>query len=118
MSIVERERGAAVRRKEFEVAEKSRMEEVLRRADIGYLAFNGTDGWPRLTALNYAYDGRSFGTGRGRGALRVLEKGSSCKFFCRVPAGLSAVALSIRGKRDRILRGFQVGRGAGDMPVH
>jgi len=47
-----------MRRKEFEVVDKSRIEEVLMRAEIGHLAFNGPDGWPRGTALNYAYDGR------------------------------------------------------------
>lgn len=47
-----------MRRKEFEVVDKSRIEEVLMRAEIGHLAFNGPDGWPRVTALNYAYDGR------------------------------------------------------------
>jgi nitroimidazol reductase NimA-like FMN-containing flavoprotein (pyridoxamine 5'-phosphate oxidase superfamily) len=47
-----------VRRREFEVSEKTQIEDVLRSAEIGHLAFNGPDGWPRLTALNYAYDGR------------------------------------------------------------
>ncbi|MFH0844284.1 MAG: pyridoxamine 5'-phosphate oxidase family protein [Pseudomonadota bacterium] len=47
-----------MRRKEFEVKEKERMEEVLRNTEVGYLAFNGPDGWPRITALNFVYDGR------------------------------------------------------------
>jgi nitroimidazol reductase NimA-like FMN-containing flavoprotein (pyridoxamine 5'-phosphate oxidase superfamily) len=47
-----------MRRKEFEAQDRERMEEVLRKADIGYLAFNGPDGWPRITALNFLYDGR------------------------------------------------------------
>jgi len=34
------------------------MEEVLKEADVGYLAFNGPDGWPRITALNFFYDRR------------------------------------------------------------
>jgi nitroimidazol reductase NimA-like FMN-containing flavoprotein (pyridoxamine 5'-phosphate oxidase superfamily) len=71
-----------VRRKEFEVAEKSRMEEVLRRAVIGYLAFNGTDGWPRLTALNYAYDGRVLWHGAVAGErLECLKKDPRASFF-------------------------------------
>jgi uncharacterized protein len=40
-----------VRRKEFEVVDQSRMEEVLRSAEIGTLGFNGSDGWPRVTAV-------------------------------------------------------------------
>jgi hypothetical protein len=51
-------RGGGVRRKEFEVKDRQRMEEVLKRADVGYLAFHGPDGWPRITALNFWYDGR------------------------------------------------------------
>jgi len=47
-----------VRRKEFEVLDRGRMEEVLKEADVGYLAFNGPDGWPRITALNFFYDRR------------------------------------------------------------
>jgi hypothetical protein len=34
------------------------MEEVLRTAEVGTLAFNGPDGWPRITALNFLYDRR------------------------------------------------------------
>jgi nitroimidazol reductase NimA-like FMN-containing flavoprotein (pyridoxamine 5'-phosphate oxidase superfamily) len=34
------------------------MEEVLKNTDVGYLSFNGPDGWPRVTALNFFYDGR------------------------------------------------------------
>ena len=47
-----------MRRKEFEVLDRGRMEEVLKEADVGYLAFNGPDGWPRITALNFFYDRR------------------------------------------------------------
>jgi nitroimidazol reductase NimA-like FMN-containing flavoprotein (pyridoxamine 5'-phosphate oxidase superfamily) len=50
--------GGVMRRKEFEVQDRERMEEVLKKTDIGYLAFNGPDGWPRITALNFLYDGR------------------------------------------------------------
>jgi len=71
-----------VRRKEFEVAEKSRMEEVLRRAEIGYLAVNGTDGWPRLTALNYAYDGRILWHGAVAGErFECLKRDPRASFF-------------------------------------
>ena len=47
-----------MRRKEFEVREEKSVEEVLKKAEIGYLAFNGPDGWPRVTPLNFVYDGR------------------------------------------------------------
>ncbi len=47
-----------MRRKEFEVQDREQMEEVLRTAEVGYLAFNGADGWPRITALNFLYDGQ------------------------------------------------------------
>lgn len=47
-----------MRRKEFEVRDRERMEEVLKKAGVGCLAFNGPDGWPRITALNFFYDGR------------------------------------------------------------
>lgn len=36
-----------MRRKEFGVLDRERMEEVLKKADAGSLAFNGPDGWPR-----------------------------------------------------------------------
>ena len=47
-----------MRRKEFEVHDRVLMEEVLKTADIGYLAFNSPDGWPRITPLTFVYDGR------------------------------------------------------------
>jgi nitroimidazol reductase NimA-like FMN-containing flavoprotein (pyridoxamine 5'-phosphate oxidase superfamily) len=47
-----------MRRKEFEVKDRNRIEEVLKTTEIGYLAFNGPDGWPRITPLNFVYDGR------------------------------------------------------------
>lgn len=50
--------GEFMRRKEFEVQDRKATEEVLRAAEIGYLAFNGPDGWPRITPLNFFYDGR------------------------------------------------------------
>ncbi|MDI6756300.1 MAG: pyridoxamine 5'-phosphate oxidase family protein [Thermodesulfobacteriota bacterium] len=47
-----------MRRKEFEVGERELIEEVLKTAEVGYLAFNGAEGWPRITPLNFVYDGR------------------------------------------------------------
>jgi nitroimidazol reductase NimA-like FMN-containing flavoprotein (pyridoxamine 5'-phosphate oxidase superfamily) len=47
-----------MRRKELEVMERERLDEVLKAAEIGYLAFNGPDGWPRITPINFFYDGR------------------------------------------------------------
>jgi hypothetical protein len=71
-----------VRRKEFEVVEKSRIEEVLRKAEIGYLAFNGPDGWPRMTAVNYAYNGRILWHGAVAGErFECLKKDSRASFF-------------------------------------
>ena len=47
-----------MRRKEFEIRDGELIEEVLRTTEIGYLAFNGPDGWPRITPLNFVFDGR------------------------------------------------------------
>ena len=47
-----------MRRKEFEVQDRAFLEEVLRNAEVGYLAFNGADGWPRITPLSFVFDGR------------------------------------------------------------
>jgi nitroimidazol reductase NimA-like FMN-containing flavoprotein (pyridoxamine 5'-phosphate oxidase superfamily) len=71
-----------MRRKEFETVDKSRIEEVLRSAEIGTLAFNGADGWPRLTALNYAYDGRILWHGAIAGErFECLKKDPRASFF-------------------------------------
>jgi nitroimidazol reductase NimA-like FMN-containing flavoprotein (pyridoxamine 5'-phosphate oxidase superfamily) len=71
-----------VRRKEFEVSDQSRIEEVLKSAEIGYLAFNGADGWPRMTALNYAYDGRILWHGAVAGErFESLKKDPRATFF-------------------------------------
>lgn len=45
-----------MRRKEFEVKDLQLIEEVLEKAPAGYLAFNGADGWPRITPLNFVYE--------------------------------------------------------------
>ena len=47
-----------MRRKEFEIRDGKLIEEVLKTAEIGYLTFNGPDGWPRVTPLNFVFDGR------------------------------------------------------------
>jgi nitroimidazol reductase NimA-like FMN-containing flavoprotein (pyridoxamine 5'-phosphate oxidase superfamily) len=52
--------GGPMRRKEFEVQDGKLIDDVLRTAEIGYLTFNGPDGWPRVTPLNFVYDGRIF----------------------------------------------------------
>ena len=71
-----------MRRKEFEVTDQSRMEEVLRSAEIGTLGFNGPDGWPRVTALNYAYDGRILWHGAVAGErFESLKKDPRATFF-------------------------------------
>jgi uncharacterized protein len=71
-----------MRRKEFEVSDKSQIEEVLGSAEIGHLAFNGLDGWPRLTALNYAYDGRILWHGAVAGErFECLKKDPRATFF-------------------------------------
>jgi len=72
----------AVRRKEFEVADKSRIQDILKSAEIGYLAFNGADGWPRVTALNFAYDGRVLWHGAAAGErFECLKKDPRATFF-------------------------------------
>jgi nitroimidazol reductase NimA-like FMN-containing flavoprotein (pyridoxamine 5'-phosphate oxidase superfamily) len=74
--------GTGVRRKEFEVSDKGQIEHVLRSAEIGHLAFNGPDGWPRLTALNYAYDGRILWHGAVAGErFECLNKDPRATFF-------------------------------------
>jgi len=71
-----------MRRKEFEVVDRSRIEEVLRSAEIGHLAFSGPDGWPRLTALNYVYDGRILWHGAVAGErFECLKKDPRASFF-------------------------------------
>jgi nitroimidazol reductase NimA-like FMN-containing flavoprotein (pyridoxamine 5'-phosphate oxidase superfamily) len=71
-----------VRRKEFEVVDQNRMEEVLRSAEIGHVAFNGPDGWPRVTALNFAYDGRVLWHGAVAGErVECLKKDPRATFF-------------------------------------
>jgi len=47
-----------MRRKEFAVKDQELLAEVLKNAEVGYLAFNGADGWPRITPLNFVFDGR------------------------------------------------------------
>lgn len=47
-----------MRRKEFEVLDRKSLEEVLKTAEIGSLCFNGPDGFPRITPLNFVYEGR------------------------------------------------------------
>ena len=47
-----------MRRKEFEAKNQKSLEDVLKTAEIGTLSFNGPDGFPRITPLNFAYDGR------------------------------------------------------------
>jgi len=58
------------------------MEEVLKSAEIGHLAFNGPDGWPRVSALNYAYDGRILWHGAVAGErFESLKKDPRASFF-------------------------------------
>lgn len=47
-----------MRRKEFEADDRKSLEEVLKTAEVGSLSFNGPDGFPRITPLNFVYDGR------------------------------------------------------------
>ena len=47
-----------MRRKEFEVQDPKLIGEVLQTTEIGYLSFIGPDGWPRITPLNFVFDGR------------------------------------------------------------
>jgi hypothetical protein len=58
------------------------MEEVLRSAEIGTLAVNGPDGWPRVTALNFAYDGRILWHGAVAGErFECLKQDPRASFF-------------------------------------
>ena len=70
-----------MRRKEFEVKEKVLIEEVLRTAEIGFLAFHGLDGWPRITPVNFVYDGRILWHGAIAGERRdCLQKNPRATF--------------------------------------
>lgn len=71
-----------MRRKEFDVTNRARIAEVLKSADVGTLAFNGPDGWPRMTALNFAYDGRILWHGAIAGErAECLKKDPRATFF-------------------------------------
>lgn len=50
----------SVRRKEFEEKDREKIEGVLKNAEIGFVSFNGPDGWPRITPVNFFYDGKIF----------------------------------------------------------
>jgi nitroimidazol reductase NimA-like FMN-containing flavoprotein (pyridoxamine 5'-phosphate oxidase superfamily) len=67
-----------MRRNEFEVQERELLEEVLKKAEVGYLAFNGADGWPRITPLNFVFDGRVLWHGAVAG-----ERGESLRLDSR-----------------------------------
>jgi len=70
-----------MRRKEFEVRDGKLIAEVLRTAEIGYLTFNGPDGWPRITPLNFVFDGRILWHGAIAGErFECLEKDPRATF--------------------------------------
>ncbi|MBM4333520.1 MAG: pyridoxamine 5'-phosphate oxidase family protein [Deltaproteobacteria bacterium] len=71
-----------MRRKEFEVIERELIEDVLNTAEVGYLAFNGAEGWPRITPLNFVYDGRILWHGAAAGeryeCLQIDPRATFC----------------------------------------
>jgi len=70
-----------MRRKEFKAQDPKAIEEVLRATEIGYLAFNGPDGWPRVTPLNFVYDGRVLWHGAVAGErFECLKKNPKAAF--------------------------------------
>ena len=75
-----------MRRKEFEAKDQKSLEEVLRTAEIGSLSFNGPDGFPRITPLNFAYDGRILWHGAIAGERFDCLKKDPRATFCAVSA--------------------------------
>jgi len=73
-----------MRRKEFEVTDREQIAEVLRAAEIGYLAFHGPDGWPRITPLNFVYDGRILWHGAIAGERFECLRDDPRATFCAV----------------------------------
>ena len=77
-----------MRRKEFEVKDREKIDEVLKTAEIGYLSFNGPDGWPRITPVNFFYDGRIFWHGAVAGERFECLKHDPRATFVAVSAQL------------------------------
>ena len=75
-----------MRRKEFEAKDQKSLEEVLKTAEIGSLSFNGPDGFPRITPLNFAYDGRILWHGAIAGERFDCLKIDPRATFCAVSA--------------------------------
>jgi uncharacterized protein len=70
-----------MRKSELEVKDRSLIDEALQKAEVGYLSFNGPDGWPRITPLNFAYDGRVLWHGATAGErFECLEKDHRATF--------------------------------------
>jgi nitroimidazol reductase NimA-like FMN-containing flavoprotein (pyridoxamine 5'-phosphate oxidase superfamily) len=75
-----------LRRKEFEVNDQKSLEEVLKTAEIGNLAFNGPEGFPRITPLNYVFDGRILWHGAIAGERFECLQRDPRATFCAVSA--------------------------------
>ena len=75
-----------MRRKEFEAKDQKSLEEVLKTAEIGSLSFNGPDGFPRITPLNFAYDGRILWHGAIAGESFDCLQRDPRATFCAVSA--------------------------------
>jgi len=79
-------RGGIMRRKEFEENDRKSLEEVLKTADVGALTFNAPDGFPRITPLNFVYDGRILWHGAVAGERFECLQRDSRATFCAVSA--------------------------------
>jgi len=75
-----------MRRKEFEAKDQKSLEEVLKTAEIGSLSFNGPDGFPRITPLSFAYDGRILWHGAIAGERFDCLQRDPRATFCAVSA--------------------------------
>ena len=75
-----------MRRKEFEAKDQESLEEVLKTAEIGSLSFNHPDGFPRITPLNFAYDGRILWHGAIAGERFDCLQRDPRATFCAVAA--------------------------------
>jgi nitroimidazol reductase NimA-like FMN-containing flavoprotein (pyridoxamine 5'-phosphate oxidase superfamily) len=78
--------GGPMSTKRFETRDRTVMEEVLKTAAVGYLSFNGPDGWPRVTPLNFVFDGRILWHGAIFGErFECLQKDPRATFLAVFP---------------------------------
>ena len=93
-----------MRRKEFEANDQKSLEEVLKTAEIGSLSFNGPDGFPRITPLNFVYDGRILWHGAIAGERFECLQRDPRATFCAVSASPMCLPICFRRRTPPTLR--------------